>query len=151
MPTIATRQATEPLTFEVDPARLAPGEWNHHAEKTIGRGDIAESYSGDRIGMGQPIRKPFDWIGSLWVCVAMSHRGDIHSAEAYRLVHPQMFKGEPTTYREKTRDGDAARADPNGFYHGMTVKHAGRELVLAGPPATFAQSVAQQLDLFGGD
>jgi hypothetical protein len=147
--TVAAQETMDSLTFAIDPARLAPGAWCHRAEKTIGEGDVAASYSGDRIGMDQPVRKPFEWRGSLWVCVGMSHRGEIHSAEAYRLVHPQRFNGEPTTYREKTRGGDAARADPNGFYHGMTVKHAGQTLVLSGPPATFLQGQTQQLDLFG--
>ena len=146
--TTAAQEESDSPTFAIDPARLAPGAWRHDVEKTIGQGDVAASYSGDRIGMDQPIRKSFEWQGSLWVCVGMSHRGEIHSAEAYRLVHPQRFNGEPTTYREKTRDGDAARADPKGFYHGMTVKHAGQKLVMEGPPATFIQGQIAQLDLF---
>ena len=44
---------------EIDPARLASGEWCHRAQKTLGQGDIYASYSADRIGMGQPVRKPF--------------------------------------------------------------------------------------------
>lgn len=141
---------SEPVTetSAVDPARLASGQWCHRAEKMIGVGDIYGSYSGDRIGMGQPVRKPFTWRGSLHVCVGMRHRGDTTSAEAYRLVHPQMFSGEPTTYAEKLTDGDAARADPNGFYHGMTVRHAGAAFVLCGPPLTFVPGQSEQLALF---
>jgi hypothetical protein len=75
-------------------------------------------------------------------------RNGVPSTEAYRLVHPQQFQGDPTGYREKTRDGDAARADPNDFYHGMTVTHAGQTLVLCGPPAMFVPGRSQQLDLF---
>jgi hypothetical protein len=142
-------QANEQCVFEVDPARLAPGAWCHKAEKTLGQGDIYGSYSADRIGMNQPVRKPFEWRGSLWACVGMSGRGGVRQAEAYRLVHPQGFSDAPTTYREKTRDGDAARGDPQGFYHGMTVRHAGQTIVLQGPPATFVPGQIAQLDLFG--
>jgi|SRR5579872_2143014 len=129
----------------VDPARLRRGSWCHRAEKVMGEGDIAASYSADRIGMGEPLRKPFEWKGSLWVCV--SRRGD--SAEAYRLMHPQAFSGTPLTYREKAMDGDAARNDPNGFYHGMLVKHAGKPFVLSGPPALLVPGEPEQMDLFG--
>jgi hypothetical protein len=30
-----------------------------------------------------------------------------------------------------------SRADPTGFYDGITPRHVGRELVMAGPPVTF--------------
>lgn len=135
-------------TVPVDPARLASGEWCHRAEKTLGQGDINASYSADRIGMGQPVRKPFAWRGSLWVCVSVSgRRGDL-SAEAYRLTHPAAFDGQPMTYAQKTLDGDAARADRNGFYHGMSVKHGGATHVLSGPPVTFVPGQTEQLSLF---
>ena len=52
------------------------------------------------------------------------------------------------SYGEKTADADAARADPNGFYHGMSVKHAGQILVLCGPPVTFVPGETEQLALF---
>jgi hypothetical protein len=135
-------------TFSVDPARLASGEWRHDLQKTIGRGDINASYSADRIGMGQPIRKPFEWRGGLWVCVSMTYLKGVVSAEAYRLVHPARFSREPVSYAQKTRDGYAARHDANGFYHGMTVKHAGALMVLCGPPARIEPGVALQMDLF---
>jgi hypothetical protein len=94
------------------------------------------------------IRKPFRWQNSDWVCIGKSFRGGANSAEAYRVVHPEQFQGNSTTYREKNRDGDAARADPNGFYHGMTVTHAGQTMVLCGPPAIFIPGQTAQLDLF---
>jgi hypothetical protein len=122
---------TKPITHEVDPARLESGNCLppppsggcHRANKTIGQslppartgGDISASYSADRIGMSQPVRKPFSWQGSLWVCVGMSHLGGVTTAEAYRLVHPQVFDGEPLSYSAKTANSEAARADPNGF------------------------------------
>ena len=135
--------------YAVDPARLASGQWCHRAGKTIGEGDINASYSADRIGMGQPVRKPFSWRGALWVTVGNRYRGKgTVCAEAYRLTHPAAFEGEPTTYAEKTRDCDAARADPLGFYHGMTVTHGGQSFILAGPPATFVAGETQQLSLF---
>lgn len=138
---------TESPPIAIDPARLASGQWCHRAQKTIGQGDISASYSADRIGMGQPVRKPFTWQGGLWVCVGKDHRNG-GSAEAYRLMHPMMYDGLPVTYAGKTRDGDAARADPKGFYHGMIVKHAGAAFVLCGPPATFVPGQTEQLSLF---
>lgn len=133
---------------EIDPARLAPGQWCHRLDKWVGRGDISASYSADRIGMGQPIKKPFAWRGGLWVCVGTFGRRGHLSAEAYRLIHPDAFNGVPVTYREKTQNSDAARADVNGFYHGMTVSHAGQRFVLTGPPVTFIPGQAAQLSLF---
>lgn len=130
----------------VDPARLRWGTWCHRVEKILGEGDIAASYSADRIGMGEPLRKPFEWKGSLWVCVSRSNE----KAEAYRVAHPQAFKGEPLSYRAKTADGDAARSDPSGFYHGMAVTHAGKPVVLCGPPAVLVAGEPPQMDLFAG-
>lgn len=131
----------------VDPARLASG-WCPRQEKTLREGDITASYSGDRIGMNQPVRKPFTFQGGLWVCTGKTWlRGEV-SAEAYRLVALTAFEGQPTTYREKTLGGDAARDDPNGFHHGMTVQHGGGAFVLAGPPVTLAAGVQEQMDLF---
>jgi hypothetical protein len=134
-----------PVTCPVNPARFRWGAWCHRSEKTIGEGDIVASYSADRIGMSQPIRKPFEWRGSLWVCVSLGHS----DAEAYRLTHPQAFKGEPVSYSDKTCDAEAARQDPDGFYHGMTVKHGGRTFVLSGPPALLVPGESGQMDLFG--
>lgn len=137
-------------TFAVDPTRLGSGAWCHRSQKTIGQGDIAASYSAERIGMNQPVRKPFNWKGSLWVCVSMTFLSGSRSAEAYRLTRKELFNGTPVTYADKTADADAARADPNGFYHGMTVRHGGQTFVLCGPPATLVPGASEQLDLFGG-
>lgn len=52
------------LTFVVDAARLAPGDWFHSGDEAMGEGDISASYSADRIAMGHSIRKPFRWQGS---------------------------------------------------------------------------------------
>jgi hypothetical protein len=146
--TVAAPEVADALTFEVDAARLAPGDWSHGGDQAMGEGDIAASYSADRIAMGQSIRKPFRWQGCDWTCVSMSGRDGVQSAQAYRLVHVTRFPGTPTSYGEKTRDGDAARADPSGFYHGVTITHAAQRLVLFGPPAIFLAGQRQQLDLF---
>ena len=47
--------------------------------------------------------------------------------------------GERTTYAEKIPpdEGEAARNDPNGFYHGMTIKPGRDTLVMCGPPVLF--------------
>lgn len=139
---------TDRLVQPVDPARLASGEWCHRRQKTIGQGDISASYSADRIGMGKPVRKPFSWNGALWVCVGKSGRADDVSAEGYRLTLARAYDGVPMTYAEKVRCGNAARADPNGFYHGMTVTHSGDEFVLSGPPVTFIRGQQEQFTLF---
>jgi hypothetical protein len=139
----------ETSTRAVDPARLAPGAWCHRTEKTIGQGDINASYSADRIGMGQPVRRPFSWQGGLWVCVGLSRRNGVDSAQAYRLTHPSIFEGTPVTYAQKTLDGDAARSDPLGFYHGMNVRHGAEQFVLCGPPVTFVPGETEQFSLFG--
>ena len=141
-----SRAANE--TQPVDPARLAAGRWCHRTNKDIGKGDIYGSYSADCIGMGKPVRKPFTWKGVLHACTGIRHNREAIAVEAYRLVHPNMFPGEPTTYAAKLRDADAARADPEGFYHGMTVTHAGTALVLCGPPVLFVPGKSEQLSLF---
>lgn len=133
-------------THTVDPARLKWGTWCHRSEKQNGEGDIAASYSADCIGMGRPLRKPFGWKGSLWVCVALGYGG----AEVYRLTLPQNFSGAPISYHDRILDGDAARKDPNGFYHGVTVSHGGKAFVLCGPPADLVAGKPEQMDLFAG-
>lgn len=135
-------------THAVDPARLAYGEWNHRLERTVGEGDIRASYSADRIGMGQPLRKPFAWRGALWVAVSSRGPANALNIEAYSLTHPAAFDGPTGTYAEITRDGDAARANPMGFYHGMMVRSGGAAYVLSGPPVLFVPGQKEQLSLF---
>ena len=105
-------------------------------------GDIYASYSADRICGSRPIRKPFTHDGSLWTCIGIvgsrltgSGQQEFH---AYRLISQEAFGAAPTSYHDKVnRDcGETARKDPNGFYHGMAVKH-GQIFVLCGPPAVF--------------
>jgi hypothetical protein len=143
-----TRPPHTTETYAVNPARLAGGTWCHKANRQIGEGDIHGSYSADRIGMAQPVRKPFLWKGAPHVCVGMRYCGESMDAEAYRLVPVRLFDGEPTTYAGKLTDADAARADPNGFYHGMTVRHGGASCVLCGPPVVFVPGRTEQLSLF---
>jgi hypothetical protein len=129
--------------FRIEASRLASGQWDQARQRDVGEGDIHRSYSADRIGNGQPIRNPFQWDGNLWVCVSIIGSGLTATGEqefqAYKLVPRELFKGEPTSYGKKVSvdAGDLARTDPNGFYHGMTVKHDGRTFVLTGPPAVF--------------
>jgi len=112
--------------------------------------ELDESYSADLIGMGQPLRKPFRHDGGLWICTSITGSGLTESGstehEAYRIVPVAMFEGVPTTYNERTgtaEAADAARNDPNGFYHGMAVKHGRDTFVLTGPAMRF---VAQEAD-----
>jgi hypothetical protein len=74
------------------------------------------------------------------VVVGTGGNGGVQQAEAYRLTPVSLFNGTPTTYREKTctEDGaEAARNDPKGFYHAMTVRLGTIEFVLTGPPIRF--------------
>ena len=113
---------------------------DHAAEKEIGEGDIRRSHSADAVATCGRGRKPFKWRGAAMVLVSMRMKGDIDSGEADRLVPPRLFDGTPTTYHGKTgtaEDAEAARNDPMGFYHGMTVKQGKESFVLCGPPVRF--------------
>ncbi len=113
----------------VDPIRLADRE------------DISNSYSADLINNGR-IRKPFRYNGQLYTTtstISGMYTGSIRKAEAYRLVLPTLFEGRITEFRTKIdRDnGNSARSDPNGFYHGISITYQSQQYVLAGPPLTF--------------
>lgn len=136
-------------THAVDPDRLQPGTWCHERDRTIGEGDIYGSYSGDRIGMQGTVRKPFRFHNQLWITTGIAGTRTDFTIEAYRLVPLEQFDGPALTYHEKTRDGEAARSDPMGFYHGMRVKHGGKDWVLCGPQAAFVPGQEAQPDLFG--
>ena len=142
-----------PRSFAVDPARLASGTWCHVRDRQIGEGDISASYSADKIALEGRVRAPFQWQSTLWVCIGMRSLHGNRSAEAYRLVAERFFDGTPISYAENAMLGDAARTRPQGFYHGMAVRHGGNAFVLVGPAAIFvaAQERAQQQgDLFDG-
>ncbi len=139
---------SKPVPIEVEPARLADGAWCHRRNKMIGQGDISASYSADRIAESKPIRKPFDWQGATWVCTGKMPHGEGRSATVYRLIDPGLFEEAATTFGGRARKGDAAREDPKGFYHGVTVTHAKRGMVLCGPPALLVPGKAAQLELF---
>jgi hypothetical protein len=67
--------------------------------------------------------------------------------EAYRIIPTKIFTGRTATYHEKTaraESAEAARNDPNGFYHGMTIKHSGEVWVLCGPPMKFVAQISPQ-------
>jgi hypothetical protein len=81
-------------------------------------------------------------------------------ATAYRLVARRLFTAEPIDYRARAATADlcaAARENPMGFYHGVTVNRGKELFVLCGPPALFIQAehnsatsggAASQLTLF---
>ena len=143
-------------TIAIDPARLRSGTWSEQFNKTVGEGDIAASYSADRIGMGQPVRKPFVHQGEAWVCVGRRGRGP--TADAYKLVPIDWYSDRLVdafagqffgSYAEKTADAEWARQDPNGFYHGVIVQHGGHHFVMVGPPMRFTpKAQPQQPGLF---
>lgn len=128
------------VTIPVNPARLAWGRYDHGRNRDVGEGDIHASYSADTIASTGKIRKAFRWQAQLMVTVGLSRLGGREEAEAYHLVPLKAFAGTPTSYAEKIFcDGgaEAARNDPNGFYHGMSVKQGRETFVLSGPPVVF--------------
>ncbi|WP_095589624.1 hypothetical protein [Actibacterium ureilyticum] len=137
----------EPQEHRVDPSRLASGTWCHTRNRQIGEGDIAASYSADKNAQGK-IRKPFSWKNGLWVCTGSHSK----SAEAYRLVPERFFDGEPTTYNEVAMLPFEQRIKPEGFYHGMRVRHGKQVCILVGPKALFLpkkdNETLKQADLF---
>jgi len=135
------------LTTPVNPVRLAWGSYDHRRNRDPGEGDIHASYSADTIASAGKIRKSFRWQAQLMVTVSLSGRGGIAQAEAYQLIPLKLFSGITMSYTDKIRDADiaeAARNDPNGFYHGMTVKHGSEAFVLAGPPVLFVAAEESQ-------
>ena len=134
---------TKALTVGVNPARLAWGKYDHGRNRDIGEGDIHASYSADTIATSGKIRKAFRWQAKLMVTVSLSRRDGIEQAEAYQLIPLKVFCGGAMSYGEKTgaaEDAEAARNDPNGFYHGMTVKQGSEPFVLVGPPVVFVSA-----------
>jgi hypothetical protein len=126
--------------YEVNPKRLQYGVYDHAAQRETAEGDITSSYSADVNATNSKVRMPFKWRGDVMVVVGTGGNGGVQQAEAYRLTPVLLFKGTPTTYREKTgtEDGaEAARNDAKGFYHAMTVRLGTIKFVLTGPPIRF--------------
>src|SRR3984957_5350480 len=154
---------TKRITIPVNPARLAWGKYEHRRSRDTGEGDIHASYSADTIASAGKIRKSFRWQAQLMVTVSLSRRDGIEQAEAYQLIPLKAFSGTTMSYAEKigtAENAEAARNDPNGFYHGMTVKQGQEVFVLSGPPVVFvadespvrpdgtASAGGEQLNLF---
>jgi hypothetical protein len=133
-------------TFAVNPVRLS---WSDASRETC-EGDIHASYSADVIAMNGRVRKPFIWNGEHCVCTSITGAAltgnRLQEHEAYRIVPSRMFRGTATTYREKTARGEAAaaRSDPNGFYHGMTIRHGKESFVLCGPQIRFTEDASPE-------
>ncbi len=132
-------------TYEVDPARLAHGTWCHESQQQVGEGDIAAAYSADLIAMEGRVRCPFTFRGGVWTC-AGCFTDD--SAFVYRIVPIEASDCTPTSYAAKTRNAEVARNDPNGFYHGITVRHGCRSYVITGPPVELVPGQVVQASLF---
>ena len=130
---------------EVEDVRLASGY-----EPGEATGDIYASLSLDIIP-SLKVRRPFSFNGSLMVATSVEYPQQKKHVKAYALVPRDSFDGEALTYGDKISAdaGKSARADPNGFYHGMIVRHKKTDMVLCGPPVFFiARPTPKQLDLF---
>lgn len=134
-----------PEEHELDPDRFTTGTFCYRKERTVGEGDIAASYSADTIGLEGRVRKPFRWNGADRVCIGIGMGG---RHKVYKLVHPSVFPRSVTTYHEKTRDAEAARKDPYGFYDGMRVTCRNQEFVLCGPQVIVRPGKPSQGELF---
>jgi hypothetical protein len=150
-----TEQTPAREVFLVSPSRLAWGEYK--GERKSGEGDISASYSADRICEGKSIRKPFQWRGSLWLCVGSIGRGlaitKEHEFSAFRLMPLRCFPGEAISYASRSAavdSGATARENPLGFYHGIVVKHGRDQFVMCGPEATFMADENQHESAEGG-
>lgn len=136
----AEKRSTQ--TVAVPPARLATGSWVQG--QVIDKGDIAAAYSADTISQTGTVRAPFRWKGHLWVTVMMM-TGAKTVAKAYRLTLPSLFDGTPQSYDSRRTGGaDEARSAATGYYHGMLIRHQGREHVLLGPPVCFEADPGMQ-------
>ncbi|MGI9488847.1 MAG: hypothetical protein ACR2RF_23765 [Geminicoccaceae bacterium] len=121
---------SDPLEIPVDPARLADG------------GDIAESYSADRFPEDNPMRTPFWHQSKRYVCTGRCYGGPGRLkgyCEAYLIVDPSEFDGEPLPYCEQQERWRSAgdQRDFNHGYTGMLAKIGSKKLVLVGPKIRF--------------
>jgi hypothetical protein len=149
------------MTSNVTETSSAPACAANAVRQHCDGGDIRQSYSADRIAYGQPVRKAFQHNGEAWICTSIIGSaltsGGGTEYEAYRMIPERLFRGTPTTYQTKTgteETAEAARNDPDGFYHGITVKQGRETFVLCGPPEIFvvedviAEPEPLQLSLF---
>lgn len=108
---------------------------------------VSESYSADRIAEKGPVRKPFKYQGKFYISSGGSSGGKVdprRKEEAYQIVPRSEFKGDPQWYGRRIQPGDddwaeQRRQQPDGFYHGMLVKHGQVDCVLVGPPLLFVE------------
>lgn len=130
--------------IKVEDARLSSGYGSGERE-----GDIYASLCLDKIPE-QKVTRPFRCKGMLLVATNITFAAP-RTAAAYQLLPEEEFEGQSVTYREKVMvdGGEAARNDPNGFYHGMKVSHASKAYVMTGPPITLiGRKSARQGNLF---
>ena len=117
-----------------------------------GEGDIAASYSADKIALEGTVRKPFVWRHALWVCTSSRSMGSTQCATAYRLLPERFFEGEPSTYNEVAMLEPEKRFKLEDFYHGMRVQHGKQDYILVGPSVNFLPKedaeTLKQADLF---
>lgn len=127
---------------------------------------VSKSYSADRISEKSPVRKPFKYNGKFYISSgsAVGAVKDQRRTEtAYQIVPRSEFKGTPHWYGERIRPHEETvegweewaaqrRALPEGFYHGMLIKHGVAEFVMVGPPLVFVEKEGslpiKQLALF---
>lgn len=69
-------------------------------QRYVGVGDIIASYRADRIALGKPSAKPFEWQGAPWLATALDQSG----ASTYRLTYDGrewLLRGPPARFTAK--------------------------------------------------
>ena len=110
-------------------------------------GAVEASYSADKIANKESrVTKPFSFEDKLFISTGNTCSVKKVQWECYRLMPLEEFDGEVHTYvaprgYAAELDGDdyyaLLRSIPEGFYHGMKVKHGKNDCVLVGPKIIF--------------
>ncbi len=78
--------------------------------------------------------------------------GDEHAGVETSTKVGSVVDGEITDASRRRRAKSDARDNPDGFYHGVKVRHQKRDFMLQGPPARFVagnvRPVMTQMELF---
>ncbi len=112
--------------IEAGPERFEPGKTTATEAgryKVVGRGDIEQAYSGDRLPDNK-IRKPFKHDDKLWTNTG----GTTGNIKGWELIPVDEYEGETFTYEQMI-----SRKDKRFTYEGQRAKYGRKEYVLTNP------------------